>query len=240
MGKKKIQGVIGMKAVHLLSKTERSDVPKVKSLYIDIGAKDKEDALNSISLGDYVSFDTEYADFGSGLIKAKAIDDRAGCAVLVDLVKTEVEYDTYFCFTVQEEVGTRGARAAAYRINPDIALVLEATTCADVHESPDYAHVTELGRGVAISFMDRVTIVNQKMIDYLEGCADGIEHQFKQTTMGGNDAGAIHLSREGVPTASISVPCRYLHSPVGVASKADIESMRMVAENFLKKIREVI
>lgn len=240
VGKDKIPGVIGIKAVHLLTKTERKEVPKVKSLYIDIGAKDKEDALKTVKLGDYVTFDTEYADFGEGLIKAKAIDDRAGCAVMIDLMKNEVEYDTYFCFTAQEEVGTRGARVAAYNIEPDIALVLEATTCADVHASPDHAHVTELGKGVALSFMDRVTIVNKKMIDYLELCAEGTAHQLKQTTMGGNDAGAIHLARTGVPTASISIPCRYLHSPVGVASKADIDSMRMVAQKFLEKIREVI
>lgn len=240
VGKNKIPGVIGVKAIHLQTRAERKEVPKVKSLYIDIGAKDKEDALSAVSLGDYVTFDTEYADFGEGLIKAKAIDDRAGCAVLVNLIKKPVEYDTYFCFTTQEEVGTRGAKVAGFRINPDIALVLEATTCADVHKSPEYAHVTDVGKGVAISFMDRVTIVNPKMLDFLERCAEGVSHQLKRTTMGGNDAGAIHLAKEGVPTASISIPCRYLHSPVGVAAKADIEAMEKVAENFLKKIHEVI
>ncbi len=238
VGKDKIPGVIAMKAVHLQSKAERNEVPKVKSLYIDIGAKNKEDALKVVKLGDYAAFATRYADFGEGCIKAKAIDDRAGCAVMVDLIKNEVEYDTYFCFTTQEEVGTRGARVAAYSIEPDIALVLEATTCADIHNSPDHAHVTELGGGAAISFMDRATIVNEKMLKYLEASAEGA--QLKKTTAGGNDAGAIHLSREGLPTASISIPCRYLHSPVGIASKADIESMRAAAEKFLEKIHEVI
>ncbi len=240
VGKNKIPGVIGMKAIHLQTKSERKEVPKVKSLFIDIGAKDKEDAKKSVKLGDYVTFATEYADFGDGLIKAKAIDDRAGCYCMINLIKNPVKYDTYFCFTAQEEVGTRGARVAAYRIEPDIALVLEATTCADVHKSPDYAHVTTLGGGVAISFMDRATIFNKKMTDYLEACAEGISHQLKRTTMGGNDAGAIHLSKEGVPTAALSIPCRYLHSPVGVASKSDIESMQAVAKNFLLKVDEVI
>ena len=240
VGKNKIPGVIGVKAIHLQSKSEREEVPKVKSLYIDIGAKDKEDALKYVNLGDYAAFATRYADFSDNCIKAKAIDDRAGCYVLTKLIKEPAEYDTYFCFTVQEEVGLRGARTAAYRIKPDIALVLEATTCADVHNTPEQSRVTDLGGGVAISFMDSGTIVNRDYIEFLKSISDGVKIQYKKTTLGGNDAGAIHQTGSGIKTASLSIPCRYLHSPVGIASKSDIGAMEELAKRFLKRVNEVI
>lgn len=240
VGKNKIPGVIGMKAIHLQSKSEREEIPKVKSLFIDIGAKDKEDALKYVELGDYAAFATKYADFGEGKIKAKAIDDRAGCYIMTKLIKEPVKYDTYFCFTVQEEVGLRGARIAAYRIKPDIALVLEATTCADVHNTPKHSEVTRLGDGAAISIMDSSTIVNGDYIKFLQKISEGIKIQYKKTTGGGNDAGAIHQTGSGVLTASLSVPCRYLHSPVGVASKDDIEAVENLAKRFLERIDEVI
>lgn len=240
VGKNKIPGVIGMKAIHLQSKGEREEVPKVKSLFIDIGAKDKEDAEKHVELGDYVSFATKYADFGDGKIKAKAIDDRVGCYILTKLIKEPVKYDTYFCFTVQEEVGLRGAKVAAYRIKPDIALVIESTTCADVYNVPSQSEVTNLGKGVAISIMDRSTIVNRDYVSFLQKISDGINVQYKKTTAGGNDAGAIHQTGTGVLTASLSVPCRYLHSPVGIASKDDILATEKLAKRFLERIDEVI
>ncbi len=233
IGKNKIPGVIGIKAIHLQTKTEREEVPKVKSLFIDIGAKDKEDALKYVKLGDYAAFDTKFAKLSDDNIKAKAIDDRAGCFVMINLIKKPVKYDTYFVFTVQEEVGLRGARVAAYSIMPDIALVLEATTCADVHNVEEGDRVTELGGGVAISIMDRRTIVDREYIELLKSISDGIKVQYKKTTMGGNDAGAIHQTGTGIKTASLSIPCRYLHSPVGVASLADIGEMEKLADRFL-------
>ena len=240
VGKNKIPGVIGMKAIHLQSKTEREEVPKVKSLFIDIGAKDKEDALKYVDLGDYACFATKYGEVGENAIKAKAIDDRAGCYILTELIKKPVKYDTYFCFTVQEEVGLRGAKVAAYRIMPDIALVIESTTCADVHNSPTEKSVTDMGGGAALSFMDSSTIVNREYVEFLKRISNGIAVQYKKTTMGGNDAGAIHKTGAGIRTASVSVPCRYLHSPVGVCAKADIEAVKKLAEKFLERIDEVI
>ncbi len=240
VGKKKIPGVIGMKAIHLQEKSEREEVPKVKNLFIDIGAKDKADALKYVGIGDYVSFMPNYADFGEGLIKSKAIDDRVGCYVLINLIKNPVKYDTYFCFTVQEEVGLRGARVAAFRVEPDIALVLEATSCADVHEVLEHLQVTQMGKGVAISFMDSSTIVNREYIEFIQKISDGIKVQYKKTTSGGNDAGAIHQVRDGIRVASLSVPCRYLHSPAGVAAKGDIYELEKLSRRILERIDEVI
>ncbi len=237
IGKYKIKGIIGIKAVHLTTKSERETVPKIKDLYIDIGAKDEEDAKKYISLGDYAAFDTEFEMLGKTSIKAKAIDDRAGCAILAELIKNDVYYDTWFCFCTQEEVGLRGSAVAAAKINPDIALVVESTTCSDVHGSVKHAYVTEMNKGAAISFMDRTTIVNQRLYKLLYELAEknAIPVQYKTMVSGGNDAGRIHISNRGIPTMSVSVPCRYLHSPASVASINDIIAVKKLCECFISE-----
>lgn len=242
VGEEKVPGIIGMKAIHLQKRSERESVPEIKSLYIDIGAKNKQEAQEKVSLGDYAAFATEFAGFGSGKIKAKAIDDRAGCAVLAQAIKTEVIYDTYFCFLVQEEVGLRGARIAANRIEPDAALVLEATTCSDVYGCREHEYVTELGGGVVLTARDGASVVDEKYRKWLEELAvkKNIPFQYKKTTRGGNDAGAIYISGKGVKTASLSIPCRYLHSPAGVAALSDIEAMQDLVEEYLVHINEFI
>ena len=232
----KIKGIIGLKAIHLTTKSERENVPKVKDLYIDIGAKDEEDAKKYVKLGDYVAFDTEFEKLGEKVVKAKAIDDRVGCYILTELIKEPVKFDTWFCFCTQEEVGLRGARVAAAKINPDIALVIEATTCSDVKGSVEHAYVTKMHNGAAISFMDRSTIVNRDLYKWLYELAEknNIPVQYKTMVAGGNDAGIIHLTNGGVPTMSVSVPCRYLHSPAGLASVDDIKSVKKLCECFIK------
>lgn len=242
IGKDKIPGVIAMKAVHLQEKSEREKIPKASSLYIDIGASNKEDAEKYINLGDYAAFDTEFEKFSDDVIKAKAIDDRAGCAALIELVKEKPLYDTYFTFTTQEEVGLRGARIAAMKIKPDIALVVESTTCSDVYGAEEKDYVTRLGGGAAISFADRSTIVNKgyydKLIDMAE--RENIKVQTKAGVAGGNDSGAIHLAANGTLCASVSLPCRYIHSPAGIASLSDYAAVVAVAKAFLNNTDEFI
>ncbi len=242
VGKNKIPGIIGMKAIHLQTKEERDAVPKMKALYIDIGAESKKEAEKLVELGDLVAFDTKTTEFGEDKIKGKAIDDRVGCAVLMDLIKKNVIYDTYFCFLVQEEVGLRGARIVAAKIEPDLALVFEATTCLDVYGTKESEYVTELGKGVSVTMMDASTIVLQDFRNKLIKLAEDnkIPCQYKRTTRGGNDAGAIHLSGKGVKTAALSVPARYIHSPVSVVSKKDIEAMNKLGEKFLENIEAFI
>ena len=242
IGKNKVPGVIGMKAIHLQKKSERETLPEIRDLYIDIGAKDKDDALNRVSLGQYISFDTEVEILGEYALKAKAIDDRAGCGILMELMKNPVRYDTYFCFTVQEEVGLRGARTCAFKINPDIALVIESTTCSDVFGSEEHEYVTTMGGGAAVTFMDRTTIVANDFRKWLFETAqkNNIPVQYKRATAGGNDAGRIHLTKGGIKTASISVPTRYIHSPCGMCSTKDIDAVYKLAGLFLDRIDEVI
>lgn len=237
-----ISGIIGIKAIHLQSPSERDSVPRSDDLVIDIGAKSKEEAKKYVHIGDYATFDTRYAEFGDGFIKAKAIDDRVGCYALCEAIKKDCEYDLYVCFTTQEEVGLRGATICAYDVMPDIALVVESTTCADVHKVPEHEIVTKCGGGVAITFMDRATIVDREYSDFLYKMAtdNGIPVQYKRTTMGGNDAGIIHKTGCGVKTASVSVPCRYLHSPVGVAAKSDIKAVLDFVSVYLDNVGGII
>jgi len=238
VGDKKIPGVIGMKAVHLQKPAERNSIPEAKNLYIDIGAKSKSEAMKKVELGDYAAFSTVAERYGTESLKAKAIDDRAGCAVLMEMIKKDVKYDTYFCFLVQEEVGLRGARIAVERINPDIALVLEATTCSDVHGCKEHEYATKLGGGAVISLRDRASIADEAYREKMVKLAEekNIPYQFKRTATGGNDAGAIHISGGGVKTLSISVPCRYLHSPAGVASLKDIKAAENLVAEYLDNI----
>lgn len=237
VGKNAQPGVIGYKAVHLQDKTERETTAKAKSLYIDIGAKNKKDAEKKVKIGDYIVFDSDYREFGDGLIKARALDDRAGCAILAELVGCRYAFDLYLCFTVQEEVGLRGATVLANRIHPDLALVLESTTCSDVAGTKPENCSTVLGGGVAVSFIDRSTYYHKQLSQFLYNLAqeNNIPVQYKKTAMGGNDAGAIHLSCGGIRTAVLSIPARYIHSPSSVISKKDYEACLTLAKLFLQE-----
>ena len=228
-----INGVISGKPIHLLSGDETKKLPKADSLYIDIGADSKEEALKHISLGDRAVLCGEYEEAGENII-SKALDDRVGCFALVKLIKEFDEYDFYASFSVQEEVGLRGARVSAFSVNPQSAIILEGTTAADISGVSEENQVCNLGSGVAVSFMDGATVYDR---DYYN-CAlqSGISCQPKCAVAGGNNSGAVHLSREGVRTLALSVPCRYIHSSSSVANKKDCENLYKLARFMLKGI----
>ena len=236
IGEKKVPGIISAKAIHLQKRSEELVPLKYNDLCIDIGAKDKDRAKELVCLGDYAVFDGEYTEFGENLVKSKALDDRTGCAILLELMKEKYDNDMYFVFTVQEEVGVRGAMIATSRIKPDIALVLEGTTCSDVHGSKPHNQVTNLGGGAVMTAMDGAAISDKNYFDYIKKTAEenDIPLQIKRTTRGGTDAGAIQRNGIGVKTAVLAVPCRYLHSPVSVANKDDIDSVYRLAKAVLK------
>jgi len=237
IGKELIHGVIGAKAIHLQKKSERESLPQISDLYIDIGAKDKEDAERFVSVGDYCVFDSSYVEFGDGYVKAKALDDRLGCNCLISLAEKRYPFDLYLVFTVQEEVGLRGARVAADRIRPDVAIVLEGTTCSDVYGTEERDYSTVSGGGAALSIIDRSTYYDKELTNALYNTAKkhDIPVQFKKTATGGNDAGAIHTSFGGVKTAAISVPARYIHSPSSVMKKTDYEALCNLLYTFLQE-----
>lgn len=233
-----IKGVVGLKPIHLQSDDEKTKAPSFKNLKIDIGAKSKEDAENYVSEGDFCYFSDSYEEFGDGYIKSKALDDRIGCMLLIELIKSELEYDTYFCFNVQEEVGLRGAACTAYSVNPDVAVVLESTTAADLCGVSGGNRVCVLGNGPVISFMDGRTIYDRNLYSLAINTAKkkGIPAQTKTAIAGGNDAGAIQTSAGGTKVLAISLPCRYIHSGASVVKKSDIEQTRKLLKDFLPKL----
>ena len=240
VGEKAVNGVIGIKPVHLVDKKDEALIPKADDLYIDIGAKSKEEASEYVRLGDSVWFESDFVEFGDGFIKAKALDDRAGCAILVEMIKSELEYDMWFSFSVQEEIGTRGAQTAAFTVAPDYAIAVETTTAADISGVKDEKRVCICGEGGTVSFMDRSTLYSKELFDKAFEIAEreDIPCQPKTMVAGGNDSGAIHKSRGGVKVLTVSIPCRYLHSPSCVIRYKDAEeSLRLIkalAEDFAK------
>lgn len=237
IGDKKINGVIGIKPIHLTKGDEESSVPELSEMYIDIGAKSREEALRHVCYGDSVSFASDFTQTDSRIF-GKAIDDRFGCLVLIEMIKSDLEFDMDFAFVVQEEVGLRGAAVAAYTLAPEFALVVESTTAADIPEVEPEKQVCELGRGAVISVMDRHTIYDKELVSAAFSLAETlkISAQYKRAASGGNDAGAIHKSRGGVRTLAVSLPCRYLHSPSSSADKADCESVLRLVRSLAEYI----
>lgn len=227
VGENAISGVIGGKAVHQLTKDEKNTVPEIEDLLIDIGARTKAEAEVLVSLGDNAYFDSEYIEFGDGFIKAKAIDDRAGNLMMLGMLQQDLPYDLIFCFTVQEEIGTRGAAAVTDTVAPDYAIVLESTTAADLPDVGGYRQVCKTGGGAVVGFMDRGTVYDKSLFDLAFRLAkeNNIPCQTKTMVAGGNDASAIHKAAGGVKTVAVSVPCRYIHSASCVAKKEDIDSV---------------
>ena len=228
-----INGVICGKPIHLLKKDEAENLPQVDNLYIDIGVSSKAEAENYISIGDRAvicsaNFETE------DKIVSKALDDRIGCALLISLIKADAEYDFYASFSVQEEIGLRGAKTSAFSINPDCAIVLEGTTAADIADVTQEKNVCCLGDGPAVSFMDRATCYDRAFYD--AALNSGILCQTKRAVTGGNNSGAIHLTREGIRTIAISVPCRYIHTSASVADINDCENALKLAVYMLNGI----
>lgn len=239
IGKDMVPGIIGVCAVHLQSKSQREEAVKEENMYIDIGALDREEAEKAVSLGDTAVFPPHYEEFGDGLIDAKAIDDRGGCAVLIRLLKnTYKDIDLVCAFTAQEEVGTRGAQAAAEHFRPDYAVVVESTFCSDIFPTEPHLHVTSLGKGPAVTFMDRVATPDRALISSITLAAkeNNIPWQHKRTAGGGTDAGVIMRAVEGIPTAILALPCRNLHSPSLVIAKEDYENMYRLLDVWLRTV----
>lgn len=223
IGRDHVSGVIGAKAIHLTTAAEREQELRVDALRIDVGPGGSK----LVKLGDRATFDTKLAVLGPSL-RGKALDDRLGVFTIIQLLKNAPEnVDLLAAFTVQEELGLRGAKTAAYRLNPDIGIALDSTPANDM---PDFdgeentIHNTKLDGGPAIYLMDGATIGDRRVIKWLIDSADaeGISWQYRQPGRGGTDAGSIHETRTGVPSVSVSVPQRYLHSAAGLVRKDDV------------------
>ena len=231
-----VLGVIGNKPIHLTSADERKKLPKATDLYIDIGCDKKEDTEKLLRVGDTAVFSTPFCE-KDGRITARALDDRIGCAILINLILSEPEYDFYATFTVSEEIGTVGAMCATYTVEPDCAICLETTTASDILGVSGGERVSIVGEGPAVSFMDKGTLYDRELFDM--AMESGLKCQKKTAVAGGNNSRSIQRSRGGVKTMAISVPCRYIHSSSCHAALCDVEDTLKLCEYMICKLGEM-
>ena len=223
-------GVIGSKPPHVTKPEERNKVINYESMFIDIGAKDKEDAEKMVRVGDLMTFNSIFAEYPNNLVMGKAIDNRAGCYVMIEVLKRiDADVTLYAVGTVQEEVGLKGARTAAFKLNPDYAIALDVTLSGD-HPGikPEEAPVV-IGKGPAVILSDasgRGILTHPFIKDLLikAGEENDIDYQLEVSDGGTTDGTVISLTREGIPTGVLSVPTRYIHTTVSVCSMDDVES----------------
>ncbi len=246
VGDGRVPGVIGSKPVHLTEKAERDKVIDFKQLAIDIGASSKGEAERLVRRGDCAVFATDFLELASTgswrAVRGKALDDRVGCALLVELLKENLPFELIAAFTVQEEVGLRGARVAAYAEDPDAAVVLECTAANEVPSRKDVSPSTRLGDGPAVTVMDNSFIADPRMVEHFLSVAarKGIPVQVKQPTIGGTDAGAIQRVRRGVPAITIAVPARYIHSPAAIMNGADFDHAMALAREAMPRLPDAL
>lgn len=236
VGPQRVPGFIGTKAIHLTTAEQRKNIPPLSEMFIDIGADSRPEAEELVRLGDCVAFDDTVICFGNNYIKAKAIDDRVGCATMLKLLESELPCDCWFAFTVQEEVGCRGASVASNIIDPDIGIVLEGTTAADLAGVRGVDRVCALGEGIVLPFMDGGTIYDRGLYKELAALAEAnnIPWQTKTRVAGGTDASVIQRQGMGTRVAAISVAVRNLHSPACIAKIEECEAQWKLASLFLE------
>jgi tetrahedral aminopeptidase len=244
IGDNRVPGIIGAPVPHLQRGDSASRVPEADDLFIDIGASDEKGANAKVKVGDYATFATQCVTLSEDpawpTVRGKAFDDRAGCTALIALLKrARFPVDIYGVFTVQEEVGLRGARVAGYRVDPQAAFALEGTICDDLPRPPDEdsTPVTRLGDGPAITLMDRSMVAHPGLVTLLQETAgaEGIPVQYKAPGLGGTDSGAIHLGRGGVPSLAVAVPCRYIHGPAAILNLNDLQGTVQLMDAALRR-----
>jgi endoglucanase len=238
IGPKKLTGVIGARPIHLLKASQVNSVVKRESMRIDIGARNKDAARSKVKIGDVAAFVTQYEELGPTAI-GKAFDDRAGCAALVELLRAEpYPFDLMAAFTVQEEVGLRGAQVAAYGARPDAAFVLECTPAYDLPNKKDVSPNVALGQGPSIYVMDRGTIQDPRLVSHITHTAAerNIPFQIRQPGGGGTNTAAIQRLHGGIPAATIAVPGRYAHTPAMMINLDDYANIVKLAEATLRTL----
>lgn len=224
-----VPGVIGSKPPHRMKEAERKKVLDYENMFIDIGASNREEAEGMVKLGDTVTIDQSFEALGK-LHKGKALDNRIGCAILIEVIKrAKTNATIYAVGTVQEEVGLKGAKTSAFKLNPDMALALDVTIAGDHPGIKEEDAPAKIGGGPAIILTDasgRGLITHPTVKDLLIKVADQdeIPYQLEVSEGGTTDATAIHLTREGIPTGVISPPTRYIHTPVSVVAMEDVEN----------------
>jgi putative aminopeptidase FrvX len=210
----------------------------VDYLYVDIGAKSKEEAEKKVKVGDMASWEGEFVDFGDRVM-AKSMDDRIACATMIEAIKSidSPKNDLYFVFAVQEEVGLVGTRPAAYRVSPDMAVALDVTPAFDTPKGYKRIKVA-LGKGPAIKIQDKSLVANKEIVEKLVQAAEknNIPYQYEVLPFGGTDGGGIQLTKGGIKTGVISIPCRYVHSPNEMIDMDDYKNTIELIKKFAEEV----
>jgi putative aminopeptidase FrvX len=240
-GKEPLAGVVGAKPPHIQKEEERKKIVPYEDMFIDVGAASRNDAkAMGIKIGDPIAFAVEYVKIGADIAMGKAFDDRAGCAAMVETFKQldSTDCTVYAVGTVQEEVGLRGAGTAAFGLDPDFAFVLDVTVAGDTPGVKEFYTHVKMGKGPVLEVTDAGLITHPKVLRTLMDTAaeNNIEYQFETGLVGSTDAARIALTRQGIPSGNVSIPARYIHSPVGVTNLKDIENAAELAAQAVRKL----
>jgi putative aminopeptidase FrvX len=238
-----LQGIIGSKPPHIQKEEERKKIVTYDKLFIDIGAENRKAAAKmGVKVGDAVSFDVKYAKIGKGVVTGKAFDDRAGCVVMIEALKQLESIECTVCAvgTVQEEVGLRGATTATFGVDPDIGIALDVTIAGDVPGVSEFDTSLKMGKGPVLTVADSGLITHPKVLRLLLGVAEEnkMAYQLETGLPGTTDAARMSLSRQGVPSGTVSIATRYIHSPVGMLSLKDIENCAKLTALAIQKIQK--
>ena len=224
-----LTGIIGSKPPHIQKKEELNKVLTYDKLFIDVGAKNLEETKKmGIKIGDPISFNVKYEKIGKKIVAGKAFDDRAGCAVMIEAIRKldSSDCNIFAVGTIQEEVGLRGAGTAAFGINPDFGIALDVTVAGDIPGVKEFESNIKMGKGPALTVTDAGLISHPKVLSLLVDVAknNNIPYQLETGLPGTTDAARISLTRQGVPSGTISIPTRYIHSPVGMMNLDDVKN----------------
>ena len=235
-----LPGIIGSKPPHIQKEEERKKILAFDDLFIDVGAESKEDAVGmGITVGDPIAFDVQYTKLARNVVMGKAFDNRAGCATMIEALKLlkSTECTVYAVGTVQEEVGLRGAGTAAFGVDPDLGLALDVTIAGDVPGVREYDTSVKMGRGPSLTVSDSGTITHPKILRWILDTAkeEKLPLQLESGLLGSTDAARISLTRQGIPSGTISIPTRYIHSPASILSLKDIEDSAKLAAAAIQK-----
>ncbi|MEY8001964.1 M42 family metallopeptidase [Clostridium sp. Mt-5] len=238
IGHKRVPGVIGIKPIHLQSKEEVNKSLSCENMCIDIGASSKEECKKIISLGDFVVFDNNFFYFGDNLLKGRALDNRIGCSILMELLKEDYKCDLYGVFSVQGNIGQRGVYAAAYNIDPDIVIILDAVNSTDGLEVPGYLKTIRLTDGPAIPFKGGESIFDKDIVESIRNKAIsmGIPYQKVGDTQEEGELKAVRLTVDSCKIAAVLIPCRYMNSNISVCSRVDYENTLVLLKSYLEEL----
>lgn len=242
--KGKLPGIIGSKPPHIQKEEERKKIVTFDEMFIDIGAENRDDVkAMGVKVGDSVVFDVAFRSIGKDIVMGKAFDNRAGCSVMVETFKALEKTDctVYAAGTVQEELGLRGAGTAAYGLDPDVGIALDVTIAGDIPGVREFDTTVKIGKGPALTVSDSGLVTHPKILRwFMDAAAENkINYQLETGLLGSTDAARIALTRQGIPSGTISVPARYIHSPTGMINLKDVQNAAKLATAVVQKIEKI-